>query len=45
MIVGTAAVALMGAGFAPTTPVTAPPAAQGAQALTARTILDGAGHG
>jgi len=53
VIVGTAALALMGAGFAPTanaaaaatTPVTAPPAAQGAQALTARTILDGTGHG
>ena len=54
MIVGTAALALMGVGFAPTanaaatTPVTAPPAAQGAQgsqALTARTVLDGAGHG
>ena len=53
VIVGTAALALMGVGLAPnaaaaaaaTTPVTAPPAAQGAQALTARTILDGTGHG
>ncbi len=46
---GTAALALMGVGLAPTagatTPVTAPPAAQAGQSLTARTILDGAGHG